>query len=86
MLLYLPRWLLFDFLYFLSSGELDSLDDESEELGSDSRSSGTYSFHTFSSHFDDSVSSVNVFGSDVFPPTVVESKGGIFASDVFVPT
>ena len=51
-------------LYFLSSDESDLLDDESEELGSDSRYSGTYSFRAFSLRFDDSA--VSFLGSDVF--------------------
>ena len=78
--------MLFDLLYFLSSDESDSLDDESEELGSDSGSSGTYSFCAFYLCFDDYVGSVSVLGLDIFAPKGVDSKGDIFASDVFLPT
>ena len=61
-------------LYFLSSDESDSLNDKSDELGSDSGSSGMYYFCAFSLRFDESV--VRVLGSDVFAPTGFESKGG----------
>ena len=65
---------------------VDSIDDAFDKLGSNSGSSGTYSFCTFSLGFDDSVGSVSVLGSGVFAPTGVESKGDIFAFGVFVPT
>ena len=45
--LFLSCSLLFDFLYLLSSEESDSLNYGSDELGSDSRSSVTYSFCPF---------------------------------------
>ena len=68
----------------MSLEESDSPDDESDKLGSDSGSSGTYYYCNFSLRFDESV--VGVLGSNVFAPIGVESKGGIFASDVFVTT
>ena len=61
--------MLFDFLHLLSSDESDSFDDRSDKLGSDSRSSGTYSFRVFSFHFDNSVGSVSILGSGIFAPT-----------------
>ena len=62
----------------LSSDESDSLDDESDKIGSDglwsdSRSSVTYYLYL---RFDDSIVGVNVLGSDVFAPTGVKSKSG----------
>ena len=57
----------FLFLCSLSLDESDSLDDESDELVSDSKSSGTYCFRAFSFIFDKSV--VIILGSDVFAPT-----------------
>ena len=70
-------------LYFLSSDKSDFLDNESDKLGSDSRSSSTYSFCVFYLRFEMSI--VGVSGSGVFSPIGVESKGVIFAYDVFVP-
>ena len=70
----------------MSSDKSYFLDDESGELGSDSRSSGTYSFRAFSLRFDESVGIVSVLGSDVFVPTGVNSKGDIFLYDIFLPT
>ena len=78
--------LIFDFLYSLSSDESDLLGDESDKLGSDSVSSGIYSVCAFSLCFGYYVGSVSVLGFGVLAPTVVESKGDIFAFDVFVPT
>ena len=75
--LFLLRCLIFDSLYVLPSEESDTLDYESDELGSYSRSSGTYYFHTFSLYFDDSVGSFSVLGSDIFSLTGVEFKGDI---------
>ena len=72
---FLLRRLHFNFLYLLSPDESDSLDGESEELGSDSISSGKYSFCAFTFRFDKSVDSVSVLGSDVSAPTVAEPKG-----------
>ena len=66
----------------MSSDESYLLDDESEELESDSGSSGTYSFRDFSLRFDESI--VGVLGSDVFAPIGFYSKGGIFESGVFI--
>ena len=51
-----------------------SLDDESDELGSES---------TFSLRFDKSVDSVSVLRSEFSAPTGVKSKSDIFASDFF---
>ena len=70
----------------LSSDKSDSLDDESDKLGSDSESSGTYYFCAFSLRFDKSIGSGSILGSDVFVTTRADSKSGIFESDVFVPT
>ena len=67
----------------MSSEKSDPLNDESDKLGSDSGSSGTYYFCAFSLCFDESVVSVNVLGSEVFVPTGVEYKCAIFASDYF---
>ena len=66
----------------MSSDEPDSLEDESENGGSDSGSSGTCSFPL---HFDDSVARVSGSGSGVFVPTGVKSKCEIFAFVVFMP-
>ena len=82
----LSRRLLLDFLYLLSSDKSYSLDDGSDKLGSESGSSGTYSFCAFYFRFGDSVGSVSVLVSAIFSPRGVESKGDIFAFDVFVPT
>ena len=83
MIFLLSRRLIFD---FMSSYQSDSFDDESDGDGSDSGSSGTYSFCAFSLRFDDSVGSVNGLGSGIFLPTGVNSKSDIFAFYVFVPT
>ena len=80
------RCLLFDLMYFLSSEKSDLLNDESDDDGYDSGSSGTYSFCAFSLCFDNSVGSVSPLGYVFFAPTVVGFKGDIFAYDVFVPT
>ena len=77
--------MIFDFLYLLSSDGSDSLNDESDDDGYDSRSSGMYSFNDVSLRFDESVVSVSVLGFDIFSPTEVKSKGDVFASDVFFP-
>ena len=69
--LFLSRLL---FLFFLSSDESDSLDDESEKLGYESESSVTYYFCCVSLSFYDSV--VSILGSDVFSTTRFKSKGG----------
>ena len=70
-------------LYFLSLNKSYSLNNESDELGSDSGSSGTYYFCAFSLIFDEFV--VSVLGSDVFSPIGFVSKDGIFLSKTFVP-
>ena len=74
----LSRCLIFDLLYLLSSDESYSLDDESDELGSDSGYSGTYYVCAFYLHFEKSVGIVSFLGYEVFAPTGVNSKGGIF--------
>ena len=76
--------MIFDFLYFLLSYESDSLNDESDNDGSDSRSSAMYYFHAFYLRFDDYVDSVSGLGSGVVAPIGVESKCDIFAFVVFV--
>ena len=53
----------------MSSDESDSLNHESDGLGSDSGSSGTYSFHNFYFRFDKYIVSVSVLGSDAFALT-----------------
>ena len=55
------------FIYLLFLDESDSLNDESDELGYDSRSSGTYSFRGFYLRFYESV--VGILGSDIFART-----------------
>ena len=72
------RCLLFDLMYFLSSEKSDLLNDESDDDGYDSGSSGTYSFCAFSLCFDNSVGSVSGLGYGVFVPTGVEYKCDIF--------
>ena len=86
MFFFLSFRLIFYLIHLLSSDGSDSLDDEPDELGSDSESSGTYYFCAFSLYFHDSVGSVSVLGSGVFAPTGVDPKGDILAFDVFVPT
>ena len=78
--------LTFDFLYLLSSDESDSLNDESDELSSDSVSSGMYYFCDFPLRFDDSNGSVSVLGYVAFAITRFNTKGNIFLFDVFVTT
>ena len=58
-------------MYFLSLDESDSLNHESEKLGSDSGSFGTYSFRY--SSFPDEVSVAGDFGSEIFASTGVKS-------------
>ena len=77
----LSSLLFLDFLYLLLSEKLDSLDDESENNRSDSRSYGTRSFPFCS---EDSVGRVSGLGSRVFVPTGVDSKCDVFAFFVFV--
>ena len=63
---------------FLSLDKLDSLDDDYDKLGSDSGSSGTYSYRAISLRFDNYVGSVSVLGSDNFASTGVQSKCDVF--------
>ena len=56
------------------SDESELLDDESEELGSESGSSGTWYFFYFFLRDEESVA--GVFASDVFAPTGVKYKVG----------
>ena len=65
-------FLLLDFLYWLSSDESDLLDDESDNDGSDSGSSGAFSFPL---RFDNSVGRVISLGYGIFVTIGVESKG-----------
>ena len=62
----------------MSSEKSDYLNDETDKVGSDSGSSGTYSFCAFYIRFDESIVSGSVLGSDILGPTRVESKGDIF--------
>ena len=57
----------------LSLGESYLIDDEYDDGGSDSGSSGTFSFPDFL-YFDDYVGRVSSLGSSVFVPTGVKSK------------
>ena len=68
----------------MSSEELDSLNDESDNDGSDSRCSGTYYFSVFL-HFENFVGHVGGLGSGVLVPTRVESKCDILEFVMFVP-
>ena len=54
------------------------LDNESEKLGSNSVSSGTYYFFAM-------YSVVGILCSHVYAPTGADSKDDIFGSDVFIP-
>ena len=68
----------------MSSDESYSLNDESDDDGSDSGSSSTYYFPDFSLCFDYSVVCFSGLGSGVFVATGVQSKCDIFAFVVFV--
>ena len=80
----------------LSVDESDSLDDESDDDGSESRSIGTCAF-TFRFEYsigrvdksvgrvDNSNGRVRGVGSGVFVPIGIESIGGVVLSVVFVP-
>ena len=83
--LFLLRSFIFYFLYYLSLNESESLDDDYDDHGLNSGSSGTYSFCAFSLRFYNSVGSVSVLGSGVFSPIGVEYKWGIFTFYIFVP-
>ena len=63
---------------FCHSEESYFLDDEYDEPGSDSVSSGTYYFRAFSLRFEKLVGSVSVLGYDVFVTIGAESKADIF--------
>ena len=69
--------MLFGFLYLLSLGESESLDDESDNDESDSGFSDTYYFCVFPLRFVDSVDSVSVCGYVIFAETGVEFKSDI---------
>ena len=58
----------------MSSDESGLLNDESNDDGSDSGSSGTYYFCAFLCVLMNSVARVSGFGSGVFSPTGVNSK------------
>ena len=66
----------------MSFGELDLLDDESDDGGSGSGSTGTCAFPFCSGEYVGSVSGV---GSGDFVPTGIESIGDVVPSFVFVP-
>ena len=68
----------------LSSDELGFLDDESDKLGSDSGSYGTYYFCAFYLCAEDSVA--GVLGYGVFVQVGYDYFAGAFASEVFAPT
>ena len=61
-----------------SSDKSDSLDDESDNDGSEHGSSGMYSFPPLSLRFDYYVGSFDGLGRGVFVPTEVEYKCVIF--------
>ena len=69
-------------MYLLSSDESDSLDDEYDNDESDFGSSGTCYFPL---RFGNLIGHDSGLGSDVFVPTVVESKCDVFAFVVFLP-
>ena len=77
--LFLLRLLLLDFLFVLSLGKSDLLDHDSDDDGSDSGSSGTYSFTAFSVSFDDSTGRVSGLGSGIFVRTGVDPKCDILS-------
>ena len=64
----------FRFAILISLDELDSLNDESYNDGSDSGPPSMYSFTAFSLCFDNSVVHVSGLGSGVFVPIGVDSK------------
>ena len=64
-----------DFLYLLSSNESDLLDNEYDNDGYGSGSSGTCFFKL---NFDNNVGPVSGLGSDIFVPTGVDSKCDVF--------
>ena len=82
---FLLRFLISNFLYLLSSDESDSLDDKSDNNGSESGSSSTYSFPGFPLCFGNFVVHVTGLGYGFFLPIGVEYKCDIFAFVVFVP-
>ena len=54
--------------------ESESIDNESDEFGSESGSSGAYNLRSFSLRAEDLVA--GVFTSEMFAPTRIESKVG----------
>ena len=81
---FLSRLLILDLLYLLSSDQSYLFDDESDNDGSESGSSGMCSFPDFSLRFDDTIGCVSGLGSDIFVPTGVESKCDIFSFVMFM--
>ena len=73
--------MILDLLYFLSSDESYLLNDESDDDGSGSVSSGKYSFPFC---FDGSVGRVRGLGYGVFLPTGVGSKCDVFVFVVLI--
>ena len=84
--LFLLRRLIFDFIYLMSSDESGLIDDEYDDDGSDSGSSGTYYFWDLYLRFDYSVGSVSGLAYGIFVPTGVYPKCDIFAFVMFVST
>ena len=96
MLLFLLCLLISDFLYLMSSYKSYSLNDESDDDGSDSRSAGTCALPFC---FDESVGCVGVYigfvgnsigcvcgvGSGVIVPTGIESIADVVLLVMFVP-
>ena len=69
----------------MSSEKIIFADDEFDDDGSESGSSGTYSFTNCSLRFNNYVGSVGGLRSGIFVPTGVKSICDIFTSDMFVP-
>ena len=80
--LLLLRPLVLDLLYFMSSDESDSINDDYEDDGYDSRSSGICAFP---SSFEYSIGWVSGVGSGVFVTMVVDSKCDVVTFVVFFP-
>ena len=72
-------------MYLMLLDESYYLDDKSNNDGSNSGSSGTYSFCAFYLRFDIYFVSISSLGSGVFIPAGVKSKCDSFAFVVFVP-
>ena len=71
-------------MYLLSLDESYFLDNETDNDGSESESSGTCSFPAFSLTFEDFVGRVSVLWSVIFVPTGEDSKCDVFEFFVFV--